>query len=181
MDIQSIIKSIKRKQQNKQTLLIAIDGRSGSGKSYLAEELKKQLPNVKIVSLDVFGMYNGKISSERVINEVITPLKNNQVANYKGYEKGYENEHYSVEPGGIVVLDGIFALNSDLEFYYDYKIWVECPPEIGYERGVARDLELSGTDNSNRWLSYWMPKEEEFIKAEKPQDKADYIVDGATF
>jgi len=75
MDVQLIIKNIKQKQQNGDTLLIAIDGRSGSGKSYLAEQIKNQLPNVKIIPLDVFGMYDGKVSSERVIDEVITPLK----------------------------------------------------------------------------------------------------------
>jgi len=78
-------------------------------------------------------------------------------------------------------LDGIFALNSDLESYYNYKIWVECPPRIGHKRGVARDAKLSGVDSSDRWLNYWMPKEEEYIKSEKPQKKADYIVDGTIF
>lgn len=178
MDLRLIIKNIKQKQRKNTTVLVGIDGRSGSGKSSLAEELNKRFADGQIIHLDVFGMYEGAISSKIVINELFLPLKNNRKATFKGYEKGYENEFFSIKPGGIIIVEGIFALNADLILYYDYKIWVECPATLGYERGAARDIKLSGIDNSERWLSYWMPKEEEYIKTQQPQHKADYIVDG---
>lgn len=179
MNFQLMVDSIKQRKQRGSTLLVGIDGRSGSGKSSLAEKLSKRFGDSQIIHLDTFGMYEGENSSKRVINDVLLPLKNNQLARYRGYEKGHENESYLVESGGISIVEGIFALNADLISYYDYKIWVECPAKLGHERGNARDIQLSGIDNSEKWLNYWMPKEEEYILKQKPQDKADFIVDGS--
>lgn len=160
MNIQPIIDEISKKPNGAKTYLIAIDGRSGSGKSYLAKKLSEVIPNVTIISLDEFDLYEGDLNIQKVINEVIEPIK---------HEQGNK----------ITLLEGIFSLNSKLESYYDLKIWVECTAETGYKRGLQRDKELNGIDNSDKWINYWLPKEEEYIQTEKPQKKADFIIDGS--
>ena len=160
MNIKPIIDEIRKNPKGEKTYLIAIDGRSGSGKSFLANKLKEVIPNVTIVSLDEFDLYEGEISIQKVINRVINPLKRDQGHN-------------------IVIIEGIFSLNSKLESHYDLKIWVDCPAQIGYKRGLQRDKDLNGIDNSEKWVNYWLPKEEKYIQTEKPQKRADYIIDGS--
>ena len=160
MNIKPIIDEIRKNPKGEKTYLIAIDGRSGPGKSFLANKLKEVIPNVTIVSLDEFDLYEGEISIQKVINRVINPLKRDQGHN-------------------IVIIEGIFSLNSKLESHYDLKIWVDCPAQIGYKRGLQRDKDLNGIDNSEKWVNYWLPKEEKYIQTEKPQKRADYIIDGS--
>jgi uridine kinase len=153
MDIKIVLDFIRNKYKDGTKFLIGIDGRSGSGKTYLAEQIKNAFTKTEIISLDVFDMYKDWSGNEKIISEILNINKN-----------------------GIFIFEGVFALNSKLESYYHCKIWVECPAEIGYERGLKRDINLNGIDNSDQWKNYWMPKEQEYINKEKPQNKADLIV-----
>lgn len=143
----------------KGTFLIAIDGRSGSGKSVLADAIKEHISNISIVHLDTYDLYDGKLSIQRVIHEVLEPLKKADAERR------------------MVIVEGIFALTSELIPFYDYKIWVECPEKVGFARGLKRDMNLNGIDNSEKWINYWLPKEREYIENERPEKKADYVVD----
>ena len=60
--------------------------------------------------------------------------------------------------------------------HFTYTIWVECPPEIGFQRGVARELVLQGKDVTENWLKY-MKEEEQYIQEQHPQKIANIIVD----
>ncbi len=153
MYIKTIVNYILDHHKKDQRFLVAIDGVSGSGKSYLAEQIKKCLPEAEILSLDIFDMYQGELSNEKVIHKIL-----------------------EIGTGKIVILEGIFALNNKLESYYDYKIWIECPALAGYKRGLKRDIELNGIDNTDKWENVWMPREEKYTREEKPQDKADLII-----
>ena len=161
MDIKLIADKIKKLHEKNKIFLIAIDGRSGSGKSYVAKKLMEELPNSTLIQVDSFDMYEGKTNVQKFIDTILKPLRKD------------------IEGDKIVILEGIFSLKSELISYYDFKIWVECPAEIGFKRGLKRDFELNGIDNSQKWINYWIPKEEEYIRKEEPQKKADYIIDGA--
>ena len=159
MNFQELINEIKKHRQTDKTFLIAIDGRSGSGKTTLAEKIKNNLPDSKIVNLDVFDLYQGEENIQKVITEILKPLREN------------------LDEEKVVIIEGVFAFNPELESYYDYKIWVECTEEVGYRRGLRRDIKSNGVDNSEEWNNFWIPKEREYIRENQPQKKADFIVD----
>ena len=159
MNIHKLVNEIKNKTVDKKTFIVAIDGRSGSGKTSIANALKQNIPNAEIVHLDTYGMYEGIDSIHRVIDDLLDPMKRS------------EKERF-------LIVEGIFALTSELIPFYDYKIWVECPEKLGFERGLQRDIKLNGIDNSEKWLTYWLPKEREYISTENPQHKADFIIEG---
>jgi len=117
------------------------------------------LKNSKVIHLDEFDMYEEE-NVQRVVDEVIKPLK-------------------LTDKSQIVILDGVFSLHSKLEPYYDYKIWIDCPVMVGYKRGLKRDIDYNGIDNSDKWEGYWLPKEEAYIRKEEPREKADCVIDGS--
>lgn len=155
MKLEEIIEKINQLRNSKTNVVVAIDGGSGSGKSSLAEGISKQMENSQIVHLDEFDLYQGTTAIDRVITEIFESNRNE-----------------------LLIVEGIFALDKKLLPYYDLKIWVDCPREVGLERGLKRDLALNGIDNSERWLNYWLPKEDEYIKNQNPSEVADIIVDG---
>ena len=157
MNTAALITDIKSGIHFNQLVLIGVDGRSGAGKSTLAGELAAQLPNATLVHLDDYNLYAGEESIKKVVNEVILPLK-------------------KLKPKKVVILEGIFALNKTLINFYDYKIWIDILPEIGFQRGLARDMSMNGINNADKWLNYWLPKEDEYISVEQPQHLADFTI-----
>lgn len=170
------LRGLPRKQK---TLLIAIDGRGGSGKSTLAEKLKQSLGNVTIVHLDDFAY--PETDRDRLLKQVILPLKEDQTAKYQRFDWGTKQlaEWHEIVPGGIVIIEGVSTLHNFLNDYFDFRIWVECPPEVGFQRGLDRDKNEYKVDTTDDWINKWMPEEKKYVEEHKPQEKADYIVDGS--
>ena len=141
------------------TRLVGIDGAGGAGKTTLAAQLSD-----KIVSTDDF------------IRDVIEPLKRGVPARYRrrDWNDGALKEWRVVEPGGVVVVEGVGALDVRLRDAYDHRIWVETPREICFRRGLERD----GEDALPLWEA-WSEKEQRYWAAQDPRDAADEIVDGS--
>ena len=176
--IDELAKRISVLPRAQKTLLIAIDGRGGSGKSTLAEQLKQRLENASVVHLDDFAY--PETDRDRLLKQVILPLKEDQAANYQRFDWGTKQlaEWHEITPGGIVIIEGVSALHDMLSNHYDFRIWIECPPEVGFKRGLHRDKTEYRVDNTSDWLNVWKPEEKRYVETHKPQDKADYIVDG---
>ncbi len=178
-DLLNTVKSLSRKQA---TLLIGIDGFGGSGKSTVAKFLKERLENVVIVEMDDFYLPALKRADYlRVKQQVLQPLDNNLIASYQRYDWRSDTlaEWHTIHPGGIVIIEGVYSTHSDLANHYDFKIWVDCPQEIGFKRGVERDKRRDGVDNTDKWLTLWMPQEKLYAETQKPKERADYIADSS--
>ncbi len=178
--INELIKKITDLKQPDVTLIVAIDGRGGSGKSTLANNLKEKLENVSIIHLDDFAYPMGGADRQRLLDQVILPLKDNKEAKYQ--ERDFKTKEltdwYEIQPGGIVIIEGVITLHDLLEKYYDFKIWIEVSAEIGFQRGLKRDKEEYGIDTEKDWKDNWLPEEEKAIEEQQPMKKADFIVDG---
>src|SRR5260370_3651228 len=104
------ILSIPPKQQ---TLLVAIDGRGGSGKRTLAEQLKSYLPNSCIVHLDDFNSLElNQADRPRLLAQVISPLKKDMPARYQRLDwvSNQLAEWHEIPLGGIVIVEGVSTL-----------------------------------------------------------------------
>jgi cytidylate kinase len=54
------------------------------------------------------------------------------------------------------------------------RVWVDAPPAVRLERGVARDGEASRVT----WETVWMPNEMAYIERDDPVSCAHLVVDG---
>lgn len=175
-----LLEKVKVTARKHKTLLIGIDGVGGAGKTTLSEYLKSNLDNVTIVQLDDFYLPQlGRADRDRVLEQVFMPLEKDLSANYQVYD-WVNNSHkqvVTINPGGIVIIEGVYALHPDFADKYDFRIWINCPPELGFKRGIERDKIRDQLDNTDKWVNIWMPKEKEYIKSENPQQYADYILD----
>lgn len=179
-NVEPIIQAIKTRQNSNETFLIAIDGRGGSGKSTLAGQLQQHLPNVSIVHADDLVYPMDQATRQRLLDHVILPLKENKTARYQVYDYKQQKltDWKEIQPGGIVIIEGVSTLHDDLYKHYGYKIWVECPAEVGLQRGIARELKQYGKDTTKEWTDKYLPEEQKYIEENHPQEKADYIIDG---
>ena len=81
----------------------------------------------------------------------------------------------SVEPRGVVVVEGVCALHRIFRDAYDVRVWVEAPYDVRLERGLARDGEAA----RRTWVEHWMPMEDRYVERDDPVSCADIVVDGA--
>jgi uridine kinase len=155
-------------------LLVAIDGRGGSGKSTLATALARARDDVQVIHLDDFYLAPwGELDWEAVRSSVLEPLLAGRRAAHRRFDWWANGpaEWHHLEPRGVVVVEGVFALRPELRDLYDVTAWVETPFEVCLARGLARD----GEDARGLWLA-WARREDRFIESQRPHELADMVV-----
>ncbi|MBY6035980.1 AAA family ATPase [Fictibacillus nanhaiensis] len=188
--IQQCVNVINDKSKKQSTLLIGIDGCGGSGKSTFAYKLKENLSTITIVHMDDFYRPSSNIINthpskkpigadfdwKRLLKQVLEPIKQGRDGHYQRYdwETDKLEEWHTVSVGGIVIIEGIYAIRQELEDKYDIKIWVDCPREIRLSRGLARD----GEDARAMWEGNWMISEDIYVESHKPFLRADLVICG---
>ena len=152
-------------------VLVGIGGRGAAGKSTLA----RAVPGAQIVSTDEFWDGEG-FDIPRLAHEVVTPLSEGRMAKFSSYDWAERRLRGSrtVEPHGVVVVEGVCALHRSLRETYAVRVWVQAPSDLRLERGVARDGEAA----RSTWVDVWMPSEDRYVERDDPVSCADIVVDG---
>ncbi len=173
MDVQPVLDLIAAASPRQSFLLVGIGGHGGAGKSTLA----RAIPGAQVVGTDEF--WNGReFELSRLQREVLVPLRSGNDAVFHGFDwnVGRPFEHARVvEPGGIVVIEGVCALHRMFRDAYDVRLWVDAPYELRLARGIARD----GEGARQTWEEVWMPSEERYVDRDDPIPSAHLIVDGS--
>jgi uridine kinase len=173
------------------TLMVGIDAPGGSGKSIFTSALAKGLSQCTIVQMDDFFLpsrervqgdprkkpIGADFDWQRVISQVLEPLLFERDGNYQRYdwERDTLAEWHRVPTGGIVLVEGCYALHNELARFYDFTIWLECPRPIRLARGIAR----SGERIREIWENDWMIAEDLYREEQRPCERADLVVDSS--
>ncbi len=125
-----------------QTRLVALDGHSGSGKSWLADLLAAQLNAPLIHMDDLYDGWDGMPDAvAKVIEWIITPLSRRRPARWRRFdwdEMAYAEWHMA-EPGRIVLLEGCASIRPAIAAAYSTRIWVQAPAATRRRRLHARE------------------------------------------
>ncbi|MFV8517270.1 uridine kinase family protein [Bacillus sp. SBS7] len=190
MGLNNILEQIRVKSVEQSLLIIGVDGCGGAGKSTLANKIKNKFSTVTIVHMDDLYLPSAQIVNEhptkksvgadfdwkRLLQEVLEPIRNGIEGCYKRYDWETDSlaEAHTVPANGIVIIEGVYATRQELAEMYDLKIWVNCPRETRIKRGIARD----GEEARDMWVNNWMVAEDMYVESHKPQEFADFIIDG---
>ena len=173
MDAQPVLELIAAASDDvTSVVLVGVGGHGGAGKTTLA----RLIPGAQVVSTDEFWDGEG-FDIERLSREVVTPLSRGAAATFASYDWAARERRGSrtIEPTGVVVVEGVCALHRILRDAYAVRVWVETPYDLRLERGVARDGEAARTT----WTEVWMPSEDRYVERDDPISSADVIVDGS--
>lgn len=152
--------------------LVGIGGRGAAGKTTLA----RLVPEAQVVATDAFWD-GGRFDLERLRRDVLEPLLLRQGAQYEAWDWAAQQPagRRSVEPLGIVVVEGVCALHRLLRAAYDVRVWVDAPREVRLARAVARDGAASRTE----WEDRWLPSEDRYVERDDPVSCAQVVIDSA--
>lgn len=171
MDVRAALDLITASAGPRAFTLVGIGGRGGSGKSTLAG----QIPGAQVVGTDEFWDGDG-FELSRLRAEVFEPLVADRTARYAAWDwvEQRPGGERTIQPQGIVVVEGVCALHRMFRDDYDVRIWVEAPYDMRLARGVARD----GEQARSTWVERWMPMEDRYVERDDPVACADLVVDG---
>ena len=188
-DKSKLLALIERASAAGGTTLLAIDGLGGSGKSTLASQVLESLQAAAIVGVDDFYRpmsanqraelgpkegYDGYFEWERLRDAVLVPLSQGRRVRYRRYDWITHRlaEWREVEPGRVVIVEGVYSTRPELRPYFDVKVYVDTPRE----RRLARMLDRGYEDTL--WVEHWMAAEEWYLEHERPWEHADLVLGG---
>ncbi|BCW37877.1 hypothetical protein StoSoilA2_39330 [Arthrobacter sp. StoSoilA2] len=159
-------------------VIIAVDGRSGAGKTTLAVELAARLREHHKVSLfhleDIYPGWNGLATGiERYIATVLTPLSQGEAAEWVSWdwEKHYDGALHVTLPAEIVIVEGVGAAANAARPMLDAIVWVESPGDDRRRRALARD-----GDTYEPYWDTWAAQEDLWLEADPVIGAADIRV-----
>jgi uridine kinase len=185
-----VVDRIATLASRKAPLLVALDGGAGAGKTTFAEALADSLRAsglpVAMVKTDLFfrpvsKRWAGPIEDmpigydldwERLRDEVITPLREGREARTQLYDWAADGpgRWQTLEPIGVVIVDGVFALREELASLYDFRVWLECKQHTRLQRLVGRG------DTPASEVESWFPVEERYFQAHRPWRHANLVI-----
>lgn len=160
--------------REKGRVVIAIDGKSGTGKSHLSR-LIEACAGVSTIHMDDFflpkekrtkeryEMAGGNVDSERFIEDVIIPLKRGMPFSYRPFDcstMSLKNELIEIAKPFIIV-EGVYSLHPLFRDVYDMGYVLTAPYSSRIDRIKAR----SGDDKLEKFISLWMPLEDKYFEA----------------
>ncbi len=187
-------------------ILIAINGKDGSGKTMMADLLADFLSSktnreIIRISVDDFmnrrairytpaasagrGCYDYTFNFDGFIKNVLIPLQANGSWEYriKIFDHATDAESHSpiqtATKDAIIIVDGVFLYKQNLVNYWDLKILLDTDDETAIERGAQRDTERLGSYEVARqkYIDRYIASQTIYYNEESPQERADIIID----
>ena len=171
MDSRPVLDLIAAARQDDGLTLVGIGGHGAAGKTTLA----RMVPGAQIVSTDEFWDGEG-FDLDRLEREVVAPLARGEAATFASYDWAARETRGSrtVEPTGVVIVEGVCALHRKLRDAYAVRVWVEASYDVRLARAIARDGEAA----RQTWVEVWMPSEDRYIERDDPVGCADLVISG---
>lgn len=161
--------------------VIAVDGRSGSGKTTFAEALADELlrrsgTRPQVVHMDdIYPGWDGLAESvELVVGWVLEPLGRGQGGAFHRWDwaAGRRGEEVIVPVADWVILEGVGSGSAACRPYLAAVVWLEADVDVRRRRGLDRD----GESFRPHWES-WARQEEALFRAQSTREHADLVVD----
>ena len=190
-----------RGKQNTVSIVVAILGASGSGKSHLVSAMTSEVRGATLTVLRVDDYYRDlnhlsfedrdainfdhpdAIEFERLVED-LTSLKSGEEIHTPVYDFTQHTRSalsQSVGPADIILLEGVLAMSDPAtRELVDYTIFVDTPLELCLARRIERDAVQRGRSEVSV-RDFWETRAEPmFVRFVAPwRSDADLVIDGS--
>lgn len=183
--VDAINERLKQQKADKSPLLVAIDGRCGSGKTTLGLYLQ-ELFDCNLFHMDDFFLrveqrtpermkeVGGNVDYERFEKTVLEPLQKKQNVFYQPFScREWKLMQTSEIPyRQLNIIEGSYSLHPYFKDPYDLHIFMDIDPDSQMENIVKRN----GIEKAKDFEEKWIPKEEAYFEKFRVQEGAVRIL-----
>ena len=178
-----VIEKIAALSSERGRAVVAIDGRCGSGKTTLADEIARRM-GAAVVHIDDFFLpkdergdmahsYGANIDKDRLISEVLLPLSRGEPVSYRAYScRDGSYTDISLPEASVTLLEGSYSMLPEFREYYDLTIFICISTQKQKERLLARE----GEERINNFIELWIPAEERYLSECSVRESADLVI-----
>lgn len=165
--------------------IIAVDGRSASGKTTVAARLAQYADRSAVVHTDDIAWNEPLFAWGDLLGDhVLKPLRRGKGVAYTPPAWTRHGRVGAIEiPAGLdlVVVEGVGAGQRELDGLIDVTIWIQSDFAAAESRGIARDIAQGVNGNADETTTFWhewMDAELRFLSEQRPWERATVIVAG---
>ena len=165
--------------------IVAVDGRSASGKSTLAARLHHAVPRSAVVTTDDLAWHEPLYAwGDLLADGVLRPLREGRALAYRPPQWDVRGRAGVIEvPAGLdlVVIEGTGASHREHADLVDATVWVQADRAEAERRGIARDIASGvngGPEEATAFWHAWMAEELRFFERQRTWERADVVVNG---
>lgn len=188
-----IVFEISRLLKRKNPVLVVLDGRSGTGKSTIAQAIASRVKGIIVVSDDFYSGGNDDawsgfsakekvdkgIDWQRMRAQVLEPLLAKKSASWHPLDFtpeigwiGWKDETIKLEPAPVILVDGVYSARPDLSDLVDLAVLVEADDEVRRKRLLIRE----GQGFMDRWHKLWDSAEDYYFTHICPRSSFDIVI-----
>ncbi|KXY31041.1 uridine kinase [Bacillus cereus] len=188
---------------------VGVNGITASGKTTFANELAEEMKNrgvqVTRASIDDFhnprviryaqgkesarGYYEDAHNYTAFKERLLKPLGPNGNLQYETIshnlitDMSVHNTPLVASPTMVLIVDGTFLLKKEIEYLFDYKIFVDTDFEIARNRGAERETEAFGSyeEAEKMFINRYHAACKMYIDEHNPKECANVIFQNSNF
>lgn len=182
---QKVLAELQKLLDKGKTVIVSIDGRCGSGKSGLAEVIRKAF-TCNVFHMDDYYLPmdkreenweqipGGNIDFERFKKEVLMPTIRGEAVTYRPYDcrTGTVARCEQIKPCILTVVEGSYSAHPLLSDKYDIRIFLTCSEEVQKMRLMKREGE-----KFQAFELKWIPLEENYFKCYNIEKNSTMVID----
>jgi len=165
-------------------VIVAIDGRSNSGKTSLAARIAQAVPGSVVIHTDSIAWAHSRFDwAHLLIDGILVPVHRSEAVCYRPprwVEHGRDGS-LDVPPGcRLLIIEGDGAGRREVAHLIDALIWVQADEREAERRGLARERDPDALDMTNMDPggtpfdnAGWMAEEIPFNAAQRAWERTD--------
>jgi len=168
-------------------LIIAIDGRTGAGKTTISKYLHQKFGG-NLFHMDDYYLQThqrtkerllevgGNVDYERFKTEVLDVIERREVVHYRPFN--YHTMDFDsafardIPPKRLNIVEGTYSLNPYFGDPYDLKIFMD----VEYNQQIENVIDREGTSELDDYIDKWIPKTDIYIERMGIQEKCDLTI-----
>lgn len=159
-------------------LVVAIDGRSASGKTTLADRVAEAVPATAVVHTDDIAWSHSRFGWADLAQHLLEMARAGAPVSFR--PPAWDQRHRAgaiVLPRGtqLLILEGVGSSREELAHLLDARLWVQTDRALTDRRDDDR---VAAGEVTRSAIKGWMAEEMPFIADRRPWEHADLVVAG---
>ncbi len=162
-------------------IVLAVDGRSSSGKTTLAARLQDVVAGSAVVHTDDIVWWHSRFGwADLLIGGILAPARAGRPVSYRPPEWDERRRTGAIEVPAdcpLLIIEGVGAARRESAHLTDAAIWVQADERETEHRNLVR-VGQPGESPTVEHMRDWMAEEIPFLASQRPWEHADLIACG---